>query len=182
MIVNKTELSKFLGVAQKTISEWHTIPNFPVKSIGQVGRGKGNQYESKAVIQWMVQREVDRMLGGNQAASTGMSSEDRGRALDLNMERARLAAAQADKAEIDAELAKGTIVKTDDMVAAWSSHFSSLKGKLRSSCVRIARRAQSMRDATKIETMMRRMIDEILRDHEDADAVDEMKDEYLTED
>jgi len=182
MIANKTQLSKILGVAQKTIGEWHKIPNFPVKSTGQVGRGKGNEYDTKQVIQWFVNREVDKLLGGNQGAADGMDGEERTAVLDLNTERARLAAAQADKAEIEAEIAKGTIVRTDEMVAAWAGHFSALKGKLRAVCVRIAQRAQNMREPKKIELMTRSLIDEILRDHSDVTGSTEMEDEYISED
>jgi len=164
MIVNKTELSKIFGVSQKVISEWHAVPNFPVISTGGVGRGKGNQYETKQVLEWYVNREMNKKLGGNQAAADGMSTESQQKAYDLNVERARLAAAQADKAEIDRDLAAGSVLPTDDVLAAWAKAFSMLRGKFRSVGVRIAKQTQAVNDAQKIQLIANRLIDEVLGD------------------
>lgn len=176
MIVNKTQLSKIFGVSQKLISDWHAIPNFPVVSTGGVGRGKGNQYETKAVLEWYVNREMNKKLGGNQAAGDGLSGEAQQKAYDLNVERARLAAAQADSAEIKRDLDAKAVLPADEVLGAWAKAYSTLRGKLRAIGVRVAKQTQAMNDPKQIQLITNRMIDEVLADLASYDGGTQLED------
>lgn len=56
MHVNKVDLSSILGRDPKTLTALQKEPNFPILAIG--GRGKANTYDTAAVINWLIQREL----------------------------------------------------------------------------------------------------------------------------
>lgn len=55
-IVNKRELAQILGVSERTLTEWQR-EGLPM--VVNSGRGAANQYDTAAVIQWRVAREVN---------------------------------------------------------------------------------------------------------------------------
>ena len=55
-IVNKRELAQILGVSERTLTEWQR-EGMPM--VVNAGRGASNQYDSSAVIQWRIAREVN---------------------------------------------------------------------------------------------------------------------------
>lgn len=57
MIVNKRQLSEILGVSERTLTEWQKDERFPIAV--NSGRGASNQYETAAVVEWMIQRAVN---------------------------------------------------------------------------------------------------------------------------
>lgn len=56
MIVNKRELSEIIGVSERTLTEWQKS-GLPVASYAD-NRGQANEYDTTAVIKWLVEREV----------------------------------------------------------------------------------------------------------------------------
>ncbi len=58
MKVNKAQLAEVLGVSEKTLTEWQKEePPLPVLNAAQ-RRGQANEYETSAVIEWLVQRRM----------------------------------------------------------------------------------------------------------------------------
>jgi phage terminase Nu1 subunit (DNA packaging protein) len=64
-IVNKQQLAAVLGKSERALTEWQKEAGFPIKS--KSARGGSNQYDTEAVIEWMIQRAV----GGAEKESSG---------------------------------------------------------------------------------------------------------------
>ncbi|CAG2129190.1 terminase small subunit [Cupriavidus numazuensis] len=56
--VNLQELAEITGFAVQTLIRWQKDEGMPVKLSGQ--RGRGNEYDTSAVIGWLTQRELHR--------------------------------------------------------------------------------------------------------------------------
>lgn len=102
-VVNKGGLAKILGVTERALTTWQKN-GMPM--LVNSGRGGSNSYNTKHVIDWMLQREVQRVAPGGSGA-TGI--------LDRNTEDARLKKYQADKAEVDAQIAQRKVVFVEDV-------------------------------------------------------------------
>ncbi|WP_250589615.1 terminase small subunit [Neisseria subflava] len=59
MLVNKRELSEILGITERSLTEWQK-EGLPVASFADL-RGQANEYDTKAVIGWLIQRELQRL-------------------------------------------------------------------------------------------------------------------------
>lgn len=58
-VVNKRELSEILGVSERSLTEWQEEdPPLPVLRRGE--RGQTNEYDTAAVIDWRIGREMRR--------------------------------------------------------------------------------------------------------------------------
>lgn len=110
MIVNKRQLADVFGVAEETITQW-TKAGLPVK-VARKG-SKGNEYVVADCIRWYVARES----GGEGA-------------LDLTQERARLAKAQADKTELEAEELRGDLARYEDISTHWTRQTAACRSRL----------------------------------------------------
>ena len=55
-VVTLQELAEITGFAQQTLIRWQKSEGMPVMLAGQ--RGKGNEYDTEAVIAWFAQREL----------------------------------------------------------------------------------------------------------------------------
>lgn len=55
-LVNKRELAQILGVSERTLTEWQR-DGLPI--VINAGRGASNQYDTAAVIQWRIAREIN---------------------------------------------------------------------------------------------------------------------------
>ena len=89
-VVNKAELSEILGVSQRTLTTWQEEPGFPIVELAET-RGLENSYDTAAVVQWYVLREVSK------------SSE-------TDKTRRRLLAAQAEAKERENLVAAGKLI------------------------------------------------------------------------
>jgi len=57
-LVNKVELADILGVSERSLTTWQNDEALPILVVGE--RGQSNQYDTEAVIRWLVQRELRR--------------------------------------------------------------------------------------------------------------------------
>ncbi len=75
-------------------------------------RGQEAQYDAPACLKWLIARQC---------------GDDK--ALDLNLERARLAHHQANKTAVEEALLKGEVVRTLDVIAIWAAMIGSCRAK-----------------------------------------------------
>ncbi len=100
MLVNKRQLSEILGVSERSLTEWQK-EGLPVASYAD-NRGQANEYESSAVIKWMIQREIER--------------------LGKEKPRDRLDRLKADAIELDIKERTGELAPATMFERAWSDH------------------------------------------------------------
>ncbi len=109
-IVNSATLAAFCGVAASTVANWRRA-GMPCIDSGK--RGQAAEYNAPACLQWLMARQC----GDDQA-------------LDLNLERARLAHHQANKTAVEESILKGEVVRTLDVIAVWSGMIGAARAKL----------------------------------------------------
>ena len=100
MLVNKRQLSEILGVSERSLTEWQK-EGLHVASYAD-NRGQANEYESSAVIKWMIQREIER--------------------LGKERPRDRLDRLKADAIELDIKERTGELSPATMFERAWSDH------------------------------------------------------------
>ena len=100
MLVNKRQLSEIVGVSERSLTEWQK-EGLPVASYAD-NRGQANEYESAAVISWMVQRELER--------------------LNKEKPRDRLDRLKADAIELDLKERTGELAPAALFERAWADH------------------------------------------------------------
>ena len=100
MLVNKRQLSEIVGVSERSLTEWQK-EGLPVASYAD-NRGQANEYESAAVIRWMVQRELER--------------------LNKEKPRDRLDRLKADAIELDLKERTGELAPAAFFERAWADH------------------------------------------------------------
>ena len=59
MLVNKRQLSEILGISERSLTDWQK-EGMPVAGYAE-NRGQANEYDTRAVIGWLVQREIERL-------------------------------------------------------------------------------------------------------------------------
>lgn len=106
-VVNKRELAELVGKSERTITKWQKN-GMPVFIDGT--RGNENQYSTEDVIDWMIKREVERVVGDG-------FSED-GEYHDPEKELANLRKHQARKAKVEADLAEGLVLDAEEVQLA----------------------------------------------------------------
>ena len=107
MLVNKAQLSEIVGKSQQTLTTWQKN-GLPIAVDGN--KGTANQYDTEQVIDWMVQRGIDRAIGDR--------SDDDGEYHDPDKELAKLRKHQARKAKVDADLAEGIVLDAEEVQLA----------------------------------------------------------------
>lgn len=102
-LVNKRELAELVGKSERTLTEWQKngMPIF-VDAI----RGGENKYDMPEVIEWLIERAVNKALGGVNNNPDG---------LDSDMELARLRHHQANIAQLDEHERRGVLLNAEDV-------------------------------------------------------------------
>lgn len=100
MIVNKRELSEIIGVSERSLTEWQK-DGLPVASYAD-NRGQANEYDTKAVITWMIARETANYV--------------------QEKPRDRLDRLKADAIELDIKERTGKLAPVALFERAWSDH------------------------------------------------------------
>jgi len=126
-MVGQKDLAAILDVAQVTLTGWHRDHGMPIAVKGQ--RGAGYSYDIGAVFRWYGQWQVDKAIGkGHEPGSE---------VIVLKTEEGRLKKFQADKAEVDAQIARKTVLLIDDVkdtlneiAATYGSQLDALGGRL----------------------------------------------------
>lgn len=114
-IVNQTELAEIIGVSDVTLWEWGKL-DLPLMKRGE--RGEANQYDTAAVIAWMVTREVAKV-----------SSES---------QKDRLTRLQADKLARENAREDGILVSVTEVEPLWQSQVLSAAAYLQGQPSRLA--------------------------------------------
>ena len=115
-LVNREELAAILGKNAGTITEWLRL-GLP-RVAASAGRS-GDTYDTEAVIEWMVQREVRKLMVG-----------ENGELINFEMERARLTKEQADKVAMDNAIKRGDLMSASDVAKHWAGIIVNAKTRL----------------------------------------------------
>lgn len=99
-LVQKAELAKILGKTERTLTTWQKN-GMPIEVDGS--RGTANQYDTQAVIEWIIAREIETQFGG----------DPNGERYNFEQERARLTHHQANKAELEEQTLQGKLIPTE---------------------------------------------------------------------
>ena len=114
-IVNQRELSEITGVSQVSLWTWGK-EGMPVLRTGATG--EENQYDTEAVIRWMIDREVAR--------------------LGVVDQKDRLARLQGDKIEMELAGSRGELVPAAAIEPTWSSIVTAVRQAALALPVRLA--------------------------------------------
>lgn len=106
--VNKTDLSEIVGRDERTLTRWQN-DGMPVIEFG-LGRGNENQYDTEAVIQWLMQQAS---LNGKKESS-----------------RDRLDRIRADREELAMAKDLGEVVIADDLIERFEAMITAAKVEL----------------------------------------------------
>jgi terminase small subunit / prophage DNA-packing protein len=98
-LVNKSELAEIIGKSEQTLTTYQKN-GMPIKHSG--GRGSENIYDTSEVIAWLVRRELEKVVVG-----------DDGEAIVYEVEKARLTKAQANHEELKVEVLKGELIRAE---------------------------------------------------------------------
>lgn len=129
-LVNGSELSQILDVSRLTVTNWTNDHGMPQAEKGK--RGTRHQYDIGACFRWYGEWQVSKVLRTNPDDGSGT-----GTVISLKTEEARLKKHQADKAEVEAQKAKGEVLIVDDVkdslndiAVSFGSQLDALGGRL----------------------------------------------------
>jgi hypothetical protein len=109
MIANKQQLADIHGVSERTLTEWAN-GGMPTISVGGIGRGYQNQYDTAATIEWRLQRAVS----GYQIESA-KERKDR---------------LEGDRIELQLAKEAGLLVAVEEIEPLWASAILAAKSEL----------------------------------------------------
>lgn len=146
--MNKASLCVFLGVSRPVVDRL-IAEGLPAKE----GSSTRPVFDASQVAKWLVQR----------AEYSGKRRSDN--VVDFTDQRERLAAAQADKAEIQAAILRGELVRADAAEQAWSAGVTAARDLFRmipmSAVDRVLAAAEDGRAAVK--AVLEDEVDDVLR-------------------
>lgn len=137
-IVNKSELAEILGVTERTLTTWQK-QGLPIEIDGV--RGQQNQYDTAVVIEWLIQRELEKRLGGGEA----------GEFYNYEAERARLTHHQANIAQMEEAVKRGQLIPADTVRHTWSQMIAKARAKLLAMPAKLALRLSAISDVTQVQ-------------------------------
>jgi hypothetical protein len=109
MIANKQQLADIHGVSERTLTEWANA-GMPTISVGGIGRGYQNQYDTAATIEWRLQRAIS----GYQVESA-KERKDR---------------LEGDRIELQLAKEAGLLVAVEEIEPLWASAILAAKSEL----------------------------------------------------
>ena len=125
-MVNLKELSVLLDVTRMTVTKLTKNHDLPLAVKGK--QGAQHQYDISHVFRWYGRWEASKVLTNGQS---------KGNIIDLKAEEARLKRHQADKAEVEAQKAKGEVLIVEDVkdalndiAVSFGSQLDALGGRL----------------------------------------------------
>ncbi|MEE4384509.1 MAG: terminase small subunit [Pseudomonadales bacterium] len=121
--LTKAQVAELCRVSTRTVVSWGSEPDFPQPE----RRGKANIYDAAAVLEWAINREIQRRI----------DSED-GEYLDLAQERARLARTQRRRQELLLAQERGQAVLVEDVAAAVADQYGNVRARLLSLPAKLA--------------------------------------------
>jgi phage terminase Nu1 subunit (DNA packaging protein) len=115
--VNQTELAEILGKSDVTLWEWaRDNADFPI--LKRAERGEANEYDTEAVIAWLIERAVHKVQSESQ--------------------KDRLARLQGDMLEIELQRERGSLVPTVEVEPVWQQRVLAAAAFLHSQPSRLA--------------------------------------------
>ena len=114
-VIGQEQIADMLGVAPKTVVEWQE-QGLPIALRGRPG--VASEYDSVAVIEWLVQREVSKA--------------------GIEGPRDRLARLQADEIELRLAEKAGLVVPADKVEPMWTAMVGAARAYLRAEVNRLA--------------------------------------------
>jgi phage terminase Nu1 subunit (DNA packaging protein) len=149
-LVNRTELARALGVNAFTVTKWQN-DGLPVAERG--GPGRESRYDLALAMAWWRARETTRLGGAGGAAS-------------LEVERARLARAQTEKAQLDLELKRGQLLPVGEITRVWGNITAAIRAKLLALPQAAAERCveEAAHGAAAVQQVLEETIHEALRE------------------
>ena len=158
MIVNKRELAEIVGKSQQTLTTWQKN-GMPISADG--ANGTANLYDTAEVIQWMIQREIERRItdhGGSEAEF-----------YDYEMERARLTHHQANIAALDEQVKEGRLIPAEVVQGAWDDFVAAFRAKTLSIPTKAAHHFITLSDLNQIQDCLKEHLNEALAELADYD-------------
>jgi phage terminase Nu1 subunit (DNA packaging protein) len=140
-IVNKRDLAAILGVSERSLTSW-SKKGMPIVHEGE--RGEENQYDTAAVIRWMVEREA---MKARQAETPND----------------RLARRKAEEIELRLAEKRGESIPAGEIGPAWTGFVIASRQALRSMAADLAPALALLEGADPMRDLLEESIDEALR-------------------
>lgn len=112
-LLNVDELAELFAVTPKTIRSW-SVEGMPVAKAGAKGRGNRSLYDLAACVGWYFSEKA------------------------FDDQRQRLAAAQAEKVEMENATRRGNLARHEDVIAFWNACIANSRARLLALPSRIA--------------------------------------------
>lgn len=106
MHVNKRELADTIGFSERQITSWQKDEALPVLEVGK--RGQSHTYDTIAVIQWLINREISQRIGDRREG-------DEREQFDKDEQLGRLRFHEANLASMDEDVRKGTLAEVEEI-------------------------------------------------------------------
>ena len=145
-IVNKAELAEILGKSERTLTTWQKN-GMPIEVDG--GRGSANKYCTEAIISWMVRREIDQIIQGQ---------DGEGGAYNYDSERARLTHHQANKTALEEQVLGGALIPAETVAMVQTKMLGAFRAKCLSIPTKTAPRVVYLTDLAETEGELRNAI------------------------
>lgn len=146
-LLTRSELAEAFQINPGVITRWQQ-DGLPVAQRG--GPARGSKYDLAACLAWWQQKQLGKFSAGN------------GQAISLEVERAKLARAQTEKAELDAQARKGQLLAAEEVREAWTAIMTAVKSKLLAIPRALAPQLVNITDAAVIEARLRAKVHEAL--------------------
>lgn len=137
-IIGQENIASLFGVASKTIGDWQES-GFPVAARG--GPNKASEFDSVECIQWLVDREVRKVRAENP--------------------KDRLHRLQGDDLEMKLAVARGELVRADEVEPAMKAAIVTARERIRSEPARLAIQMEGADTAAR-EALLRDLFDDVL--------------------
>lgn len=148
---SRSELAEAFNVSPLRITKW-AAAGMPVADRG--GRGRQSQYELPAVVDWRVRSQVQALTGKTES----------GGAIDLGLERAKLARAQTEKTDMEIRRRQGELLSRDQVVKDGRAFVMAAKAKLLALPRRMAQAGVIANDAQEhVASLVREALEEMAR-------------------
>ncbi len=140
--VNKSQLEEILSVSHVTLTEWQE-QGLPIE-VRAERKGQSHTYETKEVIDWLIQRELNK-------ANAKETARD------------RLARMQGDMVELELMTKRGLLVPVEQIEPAWSSMVAAAKSYLRQEPERLIHLLNTLDSVDARRDLLAETFDEFLR-------------------
>lgn len=156
--VNKTELSEIVGVSQRSLTTWQKN-GMPIAMDGT--RGTENLYDTEEIINWMIQREINRRVADH--------GGDEEKMYEYEAERARLTYHQANIASLDEQVKEGRLIPAETVESAWVDFVAAFRAKVLSIPTKAAHHFITLDDLNQIQDCLKEHLFEALAELADYD-------------